>query len=82
MFYGPITGASVNPARTIGPAVATGIYDDIWVYLVATSLGGILAGLLYRYYLEDPAEPTPSAPPIAPSSTARAVPQAPSRRRR
>ncbi len=53
MFFRPLTGASLNPARTIGPAVAAGIYTDIWVYIVATILGGILAGLLYRHYLED-----------------------------
>jgi MIP family channel proteins len=82
MFYGPITGASVNPARTIGPAVAAGVYTDIWVYLIATILGGALAGLLYRGLLEDPAEPTPVAPPIAPPSTARPPVAAPSRRRR
>jgi hypothetical protein len=48
---------------------------------VATILGGIVAGLLYRYLLEDPAEPTPPAPPIAPAPTARSTAQ-PSRRRR
>lgn len=53
MFFGPLTGASLNPARTVGPAVAAGIYNDIWVYIVATIVGGILAGLLYRYYLEE-----------------------------
>ncbi len=52
MFFGPLTGASLNPARTIGPAVASGIFSDIWVYIVATIIGGVLAGLLYRYYLE------------------------------
>ena len=48
MFFGPLTGASLNPARTIGPAVAAGIFSDIWVYIVATIIGGVLAGLLYR----------------------------------
>jgi len=62
MFFGPVTGASVNPARTLGPAVAAGIYADIWVYLAATALGGVLAGLLYRYYLEEPAASAPVAP--------------------
>lgn len=80
MFYGPVTGGSVNPARTIGPAVATGIYTDVWVYIVATILGGVLAGLLYRFFLEEPSEPAPALP-IAPISSSRPVPQA-SRRRR
>jgi MIP family channel proteins len=84
MFFGPITGASVNPARTLGPAVAAGIYADIWVYMVATVLGGVLAGLLYRFYFETPMEPVAPAPPIAPPVTPRtATPRAtqPSRRR-
>ena len=53
MSFGPITGASLNPARTIGPAIATGIFSDIWVYVVATIVGGVLAGLLYRHYLKE-----------------------------
>jgi MIP family channel proteins len=79
VFFGPLTGASVNPARTIGPAVAAGYYVDFWMYLVAPPLGGILAGLLYRYFLEMAPEPTPPAPPIAPPNTPKSGTQ--SRRR-
>jgi glycerol uptake facilitator-like aquaporin len=50
LMFGALTGGSVNPARTIGPAVATGIYDGIAVYLIAQLLGGALAGLLYRVF--------------------------------
>jgi MIP family channel proteins len=81
MFFGPITGTSLNPARTLGPAVAAGVYNDIWLYFVATILGGVLAGLLYRFFLEEEPEPTPPAPPIAPPNNARQASQS-SRRRR
>src|SRR3984893_16108681 len=48
--FGVLTGGSVNPARTIGPAVATGIYDGILVYLAAQRVGAICAGGLYRWF--------------------------------
>nr|CAB3482129.1 unnamed protein product [Digitaria exilis] len=41
LVSGPSTGASMNPARTIGPAIATGRYTQIWIYMVATPLGAI-----------------------------------------
>ncbi|GJN12458.1 hypothetical protein PR202_ga30737 [Eleusine coracana subsp. coracana] len=41
LVAGPSTGASMNPARTIGPAIATGRYSQIWIYMVATPLGAI-----------------------------------------
>lgn len=56
MFFGPLTGASLNPARTIGPAVAAGVFSDFWLYMVATVLGGVVAGLLYRGILEGAGE--------------------------
>ena len=48
--FGVLTGGSVNPARTIGPAVATGLYDGIFVYLAAQLAGAAFAGMLYRWF--------------------------------
>jgi MIP family channel proteins len=50
LTFGALTGGSVNPARTIGPDVAAGIYDGIGVYIVAQLAGGIVAGVLYRVF--------------------------------
>ena len=51
LMGGPLTGASLNPARTLGPAVAADIYDHIWVYMVGPPLGGLAAAALWRYLL-------------------------------
>jgi MIP family channel proteins len=49
----PLTGASLNPARSIGPAIAAGNYDDLWVFLAGPAIGGLVAGLLYKGFLEE-----------------------------
>lgn len=52
LMGGPLTGASLNPARTLGPAIASGNFADVWVYLVGPILGGVLAALLYQNVLK------------------------------
>jgi MIP family channel proteins len=48
--FGVMTGGAVNPARTIGPAVAAGLYDEVPLYVAAQLAGGIIAGALYRRF--------------------------------
>ena len=45
----PLTGASVNPARTFGPALASGFWEFHWIYWVAPIIGGIIAGVIMQY---------------------------------
>jgi len=49
MFGGPITGASMNPARSLGPALVSGDLDSLWVYLTAPFLGAVLGAAVYQY---------------------------------
>ncbi|CAL2094620.1 aquaporin NIP [Tenacibaculum sp. 190524A05c] len=43
MFAGPITKASMNPARSLAPAIVSGHFQDIWLYMIAPILGALLA---------------------------------------
>ena len=46
---GPISGASMNPARSLGPALVAGDLTGIWIYLLGPILGAVAAAVVYRY---------------------------------
>jgi aquaporin Z len=56
MFGGPISGASMNPARSIGPAFVSGDLHALWLYILAPIAGATLGAVVYQFV---PGEPTP-----------------------
>lgn len=48
IFIGPLTGAGLNPARSLGPSLASGYISNLYVYLIGPIIGALLAGLLFR----------------------------------
>jgi MIP family channel proteins len=48
MVFGPATGAGLNPARWLGPALASGSYPDFWIYIAGPVAGALAAALAYR----------------------------------
>lgn len=50
----PMTGASVNIARTFGPALVSNHFDSFWIYLIGPAIGATVGGLLYQYVFLKP----------------------------
>jgi MIP family channel proteins len=53
MFGGPISGASMNVARSVGPAIASGNLTSIWIYLAAPPIGAIMGAFAYQFIRGD-----------------------------
>lgn len=54
IVFGPATGAGLNPARWLGPAVVSGRFDDAWIYIVGPLVGALAAALKYRWFILNP----------------------------
>jgi aquaporin NIP len=61
LFGGPITGASMNPARSFGPALVSGSWTDFWIYLAGPVIGAALGAVAYQF-VRTPATPPGGAP--------------------
>jgi MIP family channel proteins len=61
MFGGPISGASMNPARSIAPAVVSGDLHALWLYIVAPIIGATVGALLYQLVRAEPSTAGPAA---------------------
>jgi len=48
MFGGPISGASMNPARSFGPALVSGTWSHLWVYIAGPGIGAVLGAFIYE----------------------------------
>jgi MIP family channel proteins len=57
MFGGPISGASMNPARSIGPAFISGDLHALWLYILAPIAGAALGAVVYQFIRGEPTHP-------------------------
>jgi aquaporin Z len=59
LFAGPICGASMNPARSIAPAIVSGQVQHLWIYIAAPILGSFIA--VISWYALQPTDAPPAA---------------------
>ena len=53
MFGGSISGGSLNPARSFGPALITGNFNYQWIYWIAPIIGGLISAGVYKALHKD-----------------------------
>jgi MIP family channel proteins len=61
LFGGPVTGASMNPARSFGPALVSGEWRDFWVYVAGPIAGAALGALTYQVVRGERPRPGPQS---------------------
>ncbi len=70
LWGGPISGASMNPARSFGPALVAGMWRDHWIYWAGPLAGASLGGLIYQWLRMPLARPAAAGNPTASGAAA------------
>ena len=68
LWGGPISGAAMNPARSFGPALLSGIWSHQWIYWVGPVIGAIVGALAYQIIRLPLSEPEPVSAIIQPQA--------------
>ena len=63
LFAGPISGASINPARSFAPALVSGTWQDHWVYVAGPAIGAVIGVSVYTW-IRAGAQPRPTVEPV------------------
>ena len=58
LIGGPVTGGSVNPARSLGPMLVAGDFTSVWLYILGPIIGGVLGALLYDRFMAETEAPS------------------------
>jgi len=69
LVAGPLSGGAVNPARALGPMIASGQFDGVWAYVAGPLLGGVLAAFGYDRFLSRGTEPSQAEGPAGGKGT-------------
>jgi MIP family channel proteins len=62
LIGGGVSGGAVNPDRAVGPAIMSGTLTSLWVYVLATVIGGIAAAVVHTCVMADAVAPTVNTP--------------------
>jgi MIP family channel proteins len=68
LWAGPISGASMNPARSFGPALVAGVWQDQWIYWIGPIAGAVAGALIYQWVRRPIRTAAPAVPPDERSS--------------
>ena len=63
LMGGGLTGAAMNPARSLGPEIAGNYWTDFWIYLIGPFAGAVIAAVVYELLYLRPPRPVPVGPP-------------------
>ncbi|XP_061356834.1 probable aquaporin NIP7-1 isoform X2 [Gastrolobium bilobum] len=75
LITGPVSGGSMNPARSLGPAILSWKFKDIWIYIIAPSAGAVAGALMFRFLrIRDQHCSTLSSPNISDVHVGRPIP--------